>query len=463
MRELYATEIASDEAVNADVRASIDEWAIRHTTGSVAVDEATDGSVLWTLEQPDDDDPLLAWRSEVAIAPPSEALRATVRIRIHTVDAAAIAPLDYDFGTPAIVRTILRAVKVRDASERVEPAFLEIGASQIPDLIAWLSDDSRRLPVVVVSRTMDAGSTLVDANSLAKELAGIAHVRVLSSSAAAWELTSTVGQPRSVWGGAVRVYFPGFSVSEDGRRHRYWVADAVNNGLVGRVRGWFGTLSASRTPEHPVHAQLRADRLQRLKDAAADGEMLYEFIADLEREAAQRMQEIADLQTRAAELELELEAKVGELDSVKQNFGDVTKVLASQTPTVATAAPDAPLTVSTAIDAVEELLASRYYRGKVVITAQALGAGRAFAEYNRPDELLRAVQCVMDVAVMFHDNRLGESPAEYFNKRTFGYASTPSPHLKVDESTSPDQCLRIHWAIDNDSRIWTVNHIGRHL
>jgi hypothetical protein len=235
----------------------------------------------------------------------------------------------------------------------------------------------------------------------------------------------------------------------------------VNNGLVARIRGWFGTLSASRTPEHPVHAQLRADRLQGLKDAAADGELLYSFIDDLEREAAQRQQEIVDLQARAAELELELEAKVGELESVKQSFGDVTKALASQSPKLV-AAPDEPLTVGAAMDAIEELLASRYYRGKVMITAQAIAAGRSFAEYSRPDELLRAVHCVMDVGVMYFDNQLGEGPGEYFNRRTFGYAATPTPHLKVDEATSPDQCLRIYWTVDNDSRLWTIDHIGRH-
>ena len=51
---------------------------------------------------------------------------------------------------------------------------------------------------------------------------------------------------------------------------------------------------------------------------------------------------------------------------------------------------------------------------------------------------------------------------EFFNYRGFGYGAEPTPHLKVDEATSPDQCLRIYWDIDNDSRHWTITHIGTH-
>ncbi|MFD6125747.1 hypothetical protein, partial [Streptomyces hydrogenans] len=36
-------------------------------------------------------------------------------------------------------------------------------------------------------------------------------------------------------------------------------------------------------------------------------------------------------------------------------------------------------------------------------------------------------------------------------------------HLKVDEATSPDQCLRIYWYIDQHERVLVVGHVGRHL
>lgn len=37
------------------------------------------------------------------------------------------------------------------------------------------------------------------------------------------------------------------------------------------------------------------------------------------------------------------------------------------------------------------------------------------------------------------------------------------PHLKVDQGTTPNQCLRVYWYIDEEERIFVVGHIGRHL
>jgi len=65
--------------------------------------------------------------------------------------------------------------------------------------------------------------------------------------------------------------------------------------------------------------------------------------------------------------------------------------------------------------------------------------------------LLRAVHTVIEAAALYHDNRLGMTPTEYFSQRGFGYAAQPGPHLKVDDSTHPDQCLRIYW--DDDAEV----------
>lgn len=69
----------------------------------------------------------------------------------------------------------------------------------------------------------------------------------------------------------------------------------------------------------------------------------------------------------------------------------------------------------------------------------------------------------MEAAALYHDDKLGMPPMEFFRRlRGFGYSAQPGPHLKVDEATSPDQCLRIHWTVDPEAKRWTVTHIGRH-
>ena len=67
---------------------------------------------------------------------------------------------------------------------------------------------------------------LVDAETLASMLAGVAHVAVLSSEAS-WGLTHTLGKPYSVYQGAVRCYAAVFSVNDDVRQHRLWLAESI--------------------------------------------------------------------------------------------------------------------------------------------------------------------------------------------------------------------------------------------
>lgn len=483
MRELYAAELRGEVGTdNRAVWSLLERWALRHLpsdgresrslepgvleAGDVRLDveESTDGGRLVVLEQSDDGDPSLGWRSEIAVAPPGESLLVTVRVRLVARTDSVLAPLDYEFGTPAIVRTLLREFPVTDAGERMQPAFIEIGRSGIDDLVAWLASPARRLPVVVVSRTPDTGITLVDTGALAREMAGIGHVRVLAASQAAWGLTQTVGASLSVWDGAVRVYFPGFGLDDDPRRHRIWFPDRVDNALIMRLRSWLGTLSSSRTPDHPTIGRIQADRHDRLRKAAdeADVEFLYSYVNELEQSEKRRVEELKEWQSRNAELERRLEEAREELDDVRRSFGELARSHAPTRAPSATPMADGPPTVATAMAGVEELLASRFYGDRLVITDQALAAGRAFGNYNRPDELLRAVQAVMEAAALYHDDKLGMPPMEFFRLRGFGYSAQPGPHLKVDEATSPDQCLRIHWTVDAEAKRWTVTHIGRH-
>ncbi len=331
-------------------------------------------------------------------------------------------------------------------------------------LVTWLVEEERRLPVVVVSRTRESGSVRVDASALARELAGIAHVRVLSSTQASWTLTEFVGPSLSTWDGAVRVYFPGFTTQDDPYRHRFWLGDRVHNGLVARLRSWFGMLAASRTAEHPVHEQLRADRHARLAEAIAssDTAFLEEYIGELETGGQRQRLEIDELKEQNAVLTRTVERSDDELEAVRSNFAEIQRSMPARQVRIPAEVEEGPLTVEAAIDDIARQLRTRFYRERVGITPQAVDAGRDFSSYNSPEELLRATHTVIEAGALYHDNKLGTSPMDYFAQRGFGYGAQPQPHLKVDDNTSPDQCLRIYWEDDHEARRWTITHIGRH-
>ena len=151
-----------------------------------------------------------------------------------------------------------------------------------------------------------------------------------------------------------------------------------------------------------------------------------------------------------------------ELESVRSNFAEIQRSMPARQPRVTAEVEEGPLTVGAAMDDIARQLSTRYYRDRVKITPQALDAGRDFSSYSSPGELLRAAHTVIEAGALYHDNKLGTTPMEYFAQRGFGYGAQPGPHLKVDESTSPDQCLRIYWKDGSEARRWTITGIGRH-
>jgi hypothetical protein len=477
MRELYAAELHGDEqSTNAAAWPFVDEWAKSHMpredsqsrsarlSPQISIDTSSGGQRLLTLRQPDDSDDSLLWVSEVALGIPDEPLLAGVRVRMEAVPGAVLTPLQYEFGSPRIVRTLLQEFTVLDGRERAEARFAELGSSMVESLVDWLVSEERRLPVVVVTRARDSGAMRMDVRALARELAGIGHVRVLSSGQASWTLTELIGRSLSAWDGAVRVYFPGFTTDDDPYRHRFWRGDLVDGGLVARLRSWFGTLAASRTAEHPVHEQLRSDRRARLAEAIAssDTAFLEECISELETEDQRRRVEIDELKEQNAALTRTVERSHDELEAILANFAEIQRSMPARQRSVTSDGREGPLTVQAAIDDIAQQFSTRFYRERVGITPQALDAGREFSSYNSPGELLRAAHTVIEAGALYHDNKLGTTPKDYFAQRGFGYGARPGPHLKVDDSTSPDQCLRIYWENDAKTRRWTITHIGRH-
>jgi hypothetical protein len=472
MRELYAAELRSPSRTNGDALPFVRAWAERHEGSSgrpeaeVVHVENDDSSQTITLQQ-DDTAGGLRWLSEVSLAATGDLLQVTVRVRVGSLGSGGIAPIEYEFGTPAIVRTLLRELEICDGDVRLlaDPPP-EVGPSGIPDLIGILEDSGRSLPVVVVSRAEPAGTTSLSTPKLHRELAGLAHVRVLSSSASSWALTEELGADRSVWGGALRVYFPGFERTGNPRLHRITFADRVNDSTIGRTQSWLGTLAAAATREHPAVTKRREHRRALAKAAAEsdDLEQLREYIALLEEDNDEARQSADEYKERTAELSSELASKESEIEQTRENFLELQRSLATTRPGDGEAKGNSgkPTTVAAAMDALEQLALTDYYGARITVTDSALRSGRRFSQYSRPEEMLRACQAVLEAGALYHDSRLGMSPAEFFSQRGYGYGATPSPHLKVDENTSPDQCLRIYWVEDSTDRTWSVTSIGEH-
>ncbi|MGH7099086.1 MAG: hypothetical protein ACREE4_15705, partial [Stellaceae bacterium] len=132
-----------------------------------------------------------------------------------------------------------------------EPWIVE-SDSDAEQLIDTLVDSERQLPIFVLTvPEFAAGPTapLLDAGSLARAMLGLAKVVVLPARST-WALTDRFGRRLSVFGGAARVYLPGFT--EDANPyggHELFLADRVasaGNEVAARLRQIAATESLRR-------------------------------------------------------------------------------------------------------------------------------------------------------------------------------------------------------------------------
>lgn len=439
---------------------------------------------LCSWRKNDDVDRTLLWRTLIAVGtdPASDGVRFSIRIGLERASTGfSLAPPRYTFGAPAIVRTLLREHEMHDGGAAVEPRYRVRRAGEIGHLVRLLEASERKLPVVVLSPTLPAQPFGVDAGELARELAGLAHVEVITTQLAATAFAEAVSRPLAVWGGAARVYWPGFHLADDPRRHRFWtyneLADRTN--LVDRLRSWFGSLSAAAVPEHPLVVEARALRRERIRVADALPEWANEYVTEIEaalddaREETQRLNGLL-LESTARTQELE-----SELAAVRQQF----QVVHSQE-----AVSDDLDPVSLDDLSVDDAfhLAVSEAGAAVVFLPECTESIRNFTSYQSPKRLYEALSAVSEAASRWREGDLTTGFGQFFASRGYEYSQrnpaanarrtkssyrrrydgetvVMEPHLKVDQATSPDQCLRIYWYVDDKVKRLVIGHVGRHL
>lgn len=501
MRELYACQLSLAETPGSrPIRQLVEEWIARPLdidprafedvaeTGLIEGNEQTvevghvsmaDGpGATYAWRGPDDVDPTLDWRRHIAVAPTSPGITTfTVRIGLERRgDELRVAPPRYAFASPAIVRTLLREHTAADAGLRLEPLYRLRRAGDIDHLTQLIRSPQRRLPVVVVSRH-PSGDRIVDAVSLAHQLAGLAHVEVLATHLAALALTDELGREHSAWNGAVRLYWPGFD--DASQRDPLWTPRHLTDrdAFIQSIRSWLGTLAAAEVPENPAVREARRLHRQRLRDDATLPPWIEEYIDNLEQDRAQLKADCGRLEVALLDAQASLEAAGAELRDVRAQFKVLQVVAESE---------DEPLDLETLTIAGAFELAKQEASDHVLYLPDCDDSVAAFATYDNPRRFYEALSAIADAASAWADGTLGQGFGQFFADRGYEFSSrnpaararrtraayrrsyagstiAMEPHLKVDQSTSPDQCLRVYWYLDERDHRVVIGHVGRHL
>lgn len=185
----------------------LDVWAIRQDDP----DKQVPGRI-WTTEA-------VVWNTKDDIA------HVAGRLLVGTSEAQ----IDIAPAVPGFAMQLVEHCGILSAGQPVLSTAWYIDSQGDQDaLLDLLVDPSRRLPIVVIT-TIDENDTrtLVDPAVLARALTGLAFV-VAILPATSWEITQRFDKRRSVFGGAARVFMPGFDEDSDAYAHPLLLAASLN-------------------------------------------------------------------------------------------------------------------------------------------------------------------------------------------------------------------------------------------
>jgi hypothetical protein len=217
---------------------------------SVAVRIKTDDADIWAVRADDPDKfvPGRVWTTEVVVGLTSDKpCNFSARLLVSTSED----DLEIEPHTPGFVQQVAeKCVLSRGPIDLSPEPWLIESDEEAGRLVAILIDQSRMLPLFVLTVAEDSADPirpLLDASSLARATLGIGHVAIVPADFT-WSLTSRFGKQRSVFGGAVRAYLPGFAEDASPYGHRLMLADHISTpeGAAQCTR-WLRSLAAAES------------------------------------------------------------------------------------------------------------------------------------------------------------------------------------------------------------------------
>lgn len=460
-------------------RISIKHHSTKDEQGARLVD------VLW--EYPDQYDPSLGWVVSIALLSTTTGLILSFDLAVTGLQVL-LAPAVIKLGSPRVIRDItrLRSVFIAGHPYNVVPEL--IGAEEVEALVSELTDRARPFPVIVVSRRLHDDRPLVDTSGLAERLAGVAKVYELADKWSAFRLTEMLSKPLSCYGGAIRIYWPRFSVDAGPFLHPLWMPwqfldTPTADRSLSEIADMAFDASAFRHVEPAVVVRVRQAAARELREehrnqGSHSADKLLEDLVSVEAQLEQ-------LQRSHAALLTENETLRGNAMALAAHAGRPASTSPAQLTKPADADPtdesDAPRTVADAVKIAE----GRAGHLKFLQSAYDAAADTPF---RHPDRALQALMALEEVVSLWADGissgRSVGAIRQLFRKRGFDYADDVSqtskgkwaseyvaiyngreldisPHITIGAKQA-DSCLSVHWAWNKEEQLGIVAHVGRH-
>jgi hypothetical protein len=174
----------------------------------------------------DQTDAALTWVTEVGVVEDHGAAWISVANHIESTEHSAPRPVVRSRTRPRIVVDCIRELGCLLPLHPTARVLKADGAS-LRSYVDELQSHQRRYPIVFISCTNKNDRPVIGADALADWLAGVASVVVAENRFTSRALASHLPPSLNCWDGAVRIYWPGFSLADSGSSHRVWNSELV--------------------------------------------------------------------------------------------------------------------------------------------------------------------------------------------------------------------------------------------
>lgn len=437
----------------------------------------------WTY--PDQYDESLGWATRLLLLRRSAGLLMSLEVAVTGL-SFRIAPAAIRLGSPRVVRDVARLRSAYLGGQPYNVASELVSAETVDLLAGELTDAARAYAVVLVSRRARDDAPLMDAVSLADRIAGVAKVYELADKWSSFRLTEVVGKPLSCFDGAVRIYWPGFSLQSDPFQHPLWTPwHLADEGLAERgMRQVSRALFDAASFRHIEPADMRAIRQASERESRQATRATAAESADTDK----LLEDLYSLEDKLKEAEAQNAVMAREFETLRANALALAGN-ASWTPEVTPAVPSAavgneapPANVLEAVKSIDRSLKHLEFLPGVYDSAED-------SPFRQPERVVQALEAIDEVAATWVASLTSGASVgslrELFKKKYgFEYADDVSqtskgkwanqykvahkgkeydisPHITIGAKQA-DTCLSIHWAWDKDRKKVLIAHVGRH-
>jgi hypothetical protein len=329
------------------------------------------------------------------------------------------------------------------------------------------------------------GKYEVDPTVLFDRLRGFAHVSVLADKWAAFKLTDAVERSHSCFDGAVRLFWPGFSLSDAPFQHRLFMGSHIRSyeeegfPLQDHLFRMLAAVASYRYTEGAVIRDVRQalvddDRrkVDELRTQVKSGSIEK---GNLELQLLEALETIDQLSNERDRAKADLAAQQAAWSVVQQAMAQ------SGTPETAV---NPPAVTSTVRDAVDRAKAEFSETLVFLDSACDSASDSPYKDPARVFELFEALDCVAtewreksgklgrswndalaELGIDYKDQVSQTSKGKWSDDYKFLYNGEKrlfEKHITLGAKQA-DKCISVHWYRDDNEQVLVIGHCGRHL